>query len=186
MDRIRRNRPIDGIVGPAILFGDVDGDGTTQTEQLLGIVDNDGPGAWSILNNNPEISAGDTARYVINLAGDFGVDESAILNLLFVQNESIPLDQDDFEEAIRNAINGRPELQCTLNADPAGPLQLIYTSPSDGSSLAPIVIELPTSSGGVPQVDSDVRDPCFLTADRFGLPATRNIERPDRSHNHRW
>ena len=94
------------------------------------------PLEWSITG---PVSAdeGASAQYTISLVGALGAGEDASVVISLSDLTTNPNDYDDVNAAILLAISGNPDLAY----DPISGT-LTFTSPADGSTLSPVVIDL--------------------------------------------
>lgn len=96
----------------------------------------DGPAKWSI-SGPTSTDEGETPQYTIGLSGHFGIGEVVTVNLGLTDIATDDSDYADVLAAITAAADGNPDV--TYNATTG---TLIYTSPADGATMAPLVVDL--------------------------------------------
>ena len=96
----------------------------------------DGPGLWSI-TGPASADEGTTPQYTVALSGQYGVGELIEVDLNLVDLGTNPADYASIVAAITAAAAANPDV--TFNS---GTGTLTYTSPSDGASMADLVIDL--------------------------------------------
>lgn len=97
----------------------------------------DGPGQWSISGPTTVNEAG-VARYTVSLSGQYGAGEVVSVNIALSDITTNSSDYGDIIAAIASAVSTNPDV--TFNAT-SGTLR--FQSPSDGTAMSDLVIELP-------------------------------------------
>ena len=96
----------------------------------------DGPALWSITGPT-SADEGSTAQYTVSLSGQFGAGQIVTVDLNLTDNSTNSSDYGSITAAINAAANANPNV--TYNAATS---TLTYTAPSDGASMADLVIDL--------------------------------------------
>ena len=100
------------------------------------IIDQTAPAIWNISGTLSE-DEGATAQYVITLAGTFGANETATVQVDFTDLSTNASDYAALTAALTSAANANPDV--TFNAASG---ELTYTAPADGSSMSPLLVNL--------------------------------------------
>ncbi len=109
-----------------------------DTQGIGGIAD--GPGEWSITGptNRDE---GATATYTVALSGSYGIGEIVVVDLDLTNISANSSDYGDFIAAINTTVAANPNVSFNSTTG-----TLTYTSPSDGASMANLVVDLPITN----------------------------------------
>jgi len=97
----------------------------------------EGPAQWSV-SGSGSVDEGDSAQYTVSLSGQYQAGEVISVELNLTDSGTSSSDYADLATAISTAIAGNPDV--TFDAATG---RLSYTAPSDGATMADIVIDLP-------------------------------------------
>ncbi len=141
----------------------------------------DGPGEWSITGptNRDE---GATATYTVALSGSYGIGEIVVVDLDLTNISANSSDYGDFIAAINTAtVAANPNVSFNSTSG-----TLTYTSPSDGASMANLVVDLPITNDSFIEGSEDSRDQfeCGSQFHRIQCCNQRN-ELPSHYHHQR-
>lgn len=118
-----------------------------DTQGIGGSVD--GPGQWSI-SGPASVNEGGNAQYTVSLNGSFGAGETATVDLSLSAIETNSTDYSSLIAAINTAVALDPNLSFN-----SGSGTLTYTAPSEGATMANLVIDLGIATDGITEGDED-------------------------------
>lgn len=111
----------------------------------------DGPAEWSI-SGSTSVDEGHSASYTISLSGLFGSGETATVDLI---QSDIDTNSSDYA-TLATAITAAVAADTSIEFDAASG-RLTYTAPTDGASMADIVVSLATVNDALIEGPEDFR-----------------------------
>ena len=128
---------------------------------------------WS-LTGDANVNEGANASYTISLSGSFGEGEVVTVDLNLTDLSTNPSDYANIITAIQDAVSGNPD----VTFDPTTGT-LTYTSPTDGSTMTLIEIDLPIIDDmlieGDEQYQLTLSNPTTTTDANVSVDPTANV-----------